>query len=111
MWIGGSSPAWRRHSTTAQSPPDSWPASLSSALEPWPEVTVRPSRGPVRTGLLSDMGLFLSTLKLSKPTLFPPLHLAAVPGSTPVEVNVPLRLERVDTGRCEARVRHPSRVP
>src|SRR5918992_3205095 len=57
VWIGGSSPACTCHSTTAQSPPDCSPTIFSSALEPWPLVTVRPPPGPVRTGSLRDMCL------------------------------------------------------
>src|SRR5918998_62844 len=55
--MGGSSPARRCHSTTAQSPPACSPSSLSSVLEPLLLVTVRPEPGPVRTGLLRDMRL------------------------------------------------------
>src|SRR3954451_7629267 len=54
VWIGGSLPACTRHSTTAQSPPDCSPASLSSELEP-PWVTVRPAPGPERTGSFRAM--------------------------------------------------------
>src|SRR3954454_167874 len=61
VWIGGSSPARTRHSTTAQSPPDCSPASLSSALVPAPWVTVRPAPGPERTGSLRDTVLLLSS--------------------------------------------------
>src|SRR5918992_767209 len=57
VWSGGSSPGRTRHSTTAQSPPDCSPTIFSSALEPWPLVTVRPPPGPVRTGSLRDMCL------------------------------------------------------
>src|SRR4051812_15540055 len=53
--MGGSSPARTRHSTTAQSPPDCSPASLSSVLVPLPWVTVRPAPGPERTGSLRAM--------------------------------------------------------
>src|ERR687897_598271 len=60
VWTGGSSPARTRHSMTAQSPPDCSPASLSSALEPPPKVTVRPAPGPERTGSLRAMVLLLS---------------------------------------------------
>src|SRR3954469_18270605 len=53
--MGGSSPARTRHSTTAQSPADCSPASLSSELVPPPWVTVRPAPGPERTGSLRAM--------------------------------------------------------
>src|SRR5215218_5204373 len=59
VWIGGSSPARTRHSTTAQSPPDCSPASLSSELVPLPWVTVRPAPGPERTGSFRAMVLLL----------------------------------------------------
>src|SRR3954470_7862651 len=98
MWIGGSSPARRRHSTTAQSPPDSSPASLSSVLDPWPRATVRPAPGPVRTGSVRDMCAFLSIVRLSKPTVFLPRPLRP---PTPVDVNLPSRLAYVGTSRCE----------
>src|SRR5215213_8058477 len=65
VWIGGSSPARTRHSTTAQSPPDCSPASLSSVLVPLPWVTVRPARGPERTGSLRAMVLLLDWERIS----------------------------------------------
>src|SRR3569833_2205066 len=89
MWTGGSSPAHSCHSTTAQSPPDSSPTSLSSVLEPWPEVTVRPAWGPTRTGLLRDMRPFLSTLNVPRPACGSALYALAVRGPTPVEINLP----------------------
>src|ERR671919_81477 len=55
--IDGSSPARTRHSTTAQSPPDCSPGILSSALEPWPDSTVRPAPGAVRIGSDRDIDL------------------------------------------------------
>src|SRR3954452_25450330 len=62
--MGGSSPARRCHSTTAQSPPACLPSSLSSLLE-LPLFTVRPAPGPVRTGLLRDMRLPFCLVGLS----------------------------------------------
>src|SRR3954447_22671972 len=53
--LGAPPPARTRHSTTAQSPPDCSPASLSSELVPPPWVTVRPAPGPERTGSLRAM--------------------------------------------------------
>src|SRR3954464_2020381 len=65
VWIGGSSPARTRHSTTAQSPPDCSPASLSSVLVPLPWVTVRPAPGPERTASLRAMLFLLDWERIS----------------------------------------------
>src|SRR5918994_5777553 len=88
-----SSPARMRHSTTAHSPPDCSPAIFSSALEPWPDSTVRPPPGPVRTGLLKDIcHSFL---------------IVRVRATRAVEINLLAARTRMATARCTARAYVP----
>ena len=92
----GTSPARMRHSTTAHSPPDCSPAIFSSALEPWPDSTVRPPPGPVRTGLLKDIcHSFL---------------IVRVRATRAVEINLPGARTRMSTARCTGRAYVPALV-
>src|SRR5918992_4254034 len=115
VWVcsGGSSPGRTRHSTTAQSPPDCSPTIFSSALEPWPLVTVRPPPGPVRTGSVRDMCLpfHAAVGQAGRRTRYLRCCWSLYPLATlPVELTLPLLLTRVDTARCEGFVRHPISV-
>src|SRR3954447_10533946 len=113
--IAGSSPARTRHSTTAQSPPDCSPASLSSVLVPAPWVTVRPAPGPERTGSLRAMVLLLDWERISMERPRAPsinrrsrsrhrFHESAGGGPGPDHLWTP---DSTITPRCKRRLREP----